>query len=446
VSVTDELEAYRKKADQIQESMASQKSQTLNWLRDLYDFNNLKGRESSTKNWQRLQASVDQAQKRPSPIHARIEVTDEAQFKELDQYFFDAFNLNKYFPKDSFSYPVIYCESLEEFYEAWLSDQKLSRKEKQKWIKSLVEECESNLARGGGVIQGVDVSGVGCYLNGWLFGKKYNIHPKVALKIPEIAEEIAEVAIHEKIGHGFLSMFSALGQAINALGTRNVKEAEQYGLEVSTDPLHKLRQKQYDALLWSSIFQQEGWATWIESYFAAFFYQIRSHPKYQFGQLRDAINAIKTGNDEEKSLKQSLRAAFEALFDDNLYPPEGLLLILDVFKQAEAQLFDQLTKLLGQPLRYVVGQLLMYRVEMNAGVQCVPHASLLAGNIKLDVKDVGLQDLKVLLSTDPISNTDTRLAMISKIKLKNLNDVVELARRCEEDLSMPVPAIYKQPM
>jgi len=34
--------------------------------------------------------------------------------------------------------------------------------------------------------------------------------------------------------------------------------------------------------------------------------------------------------------------------------------------------------------------------------------------------------------------------MISKIKLKTTNDVAELARRCEEDLSMPIPIVYKQ--
>jgi len=444
MSIEEKLNEYQQKVNQIQNTQTEKKEQILSQLRSLYDPNTLNGRENSRKTWQNLQTSLEQAKGRPTPILARIEVTDDDRFKKLDRFFFDTFNLHKYFPEKNFSYPVVFCETLEEFYEALVSDQKLSRKEKQNLIEALVKECKENLSRGAGVTLGVDISGVGCYINGWLYGTMNNLSAKAVLGVPELAEKVAETAIHEKIGHGFLSMFCALGQTINELGLRKVKDAEQFGLEVYTNPLHRLRLKQYETLLLSSFYQQEGWATWVESYFSAYYYQIKTHPKYQFDMLKNAIESIKTKDKEETEIKQVLYCAFLAIIDEDIYTPETLLKMMEVLKFAGTMFEDQLTQFLNQPLRYVMGQLLMYKVEINAGFQCVPHAALLAGNIKLDVNDVGLQDLNILLNSDPRLNADTRLVMISKLKLNNLNDVSELARRCEEDLSMPVPVIYKQ--
>ena len=56
--------------------------------------------------------------------------------------------------------------------------------------------------------------------------------PKGCIGSSGICKKIAETAVHEKIGHGFLSMFSAFGQTLNELGLRKVKDAEQFGLEV----------------------------------------------------------------------------------------------------------------------------------------------------------------------------------------------------------------------
>ncbi len=444
MNIEEKLNEYRQKVNQIQSIQTEKKEQILSQLRSLYDPDTLNGRENSRKTWQNLQTSLEQAKGRPTPILARIEVTDDDRFKKLDRFFFDTFNLHKYFPEKNFSYPVVFCETLEEFYEALVSDQKLSRKEKQHLIESLVKDCKQNLDKGAGVTFGVDISGVGCYINGWLYGKMTNLSPKAVLGVPEFAEKVAETAVHEKIGHGFLSMFSALGQTLNELGFRTVKDAEQFGLDVYTDPLHRLRLKQCETLLLSSFYQQEGWATWIESYFSAYYYQLKTHPKYQFELLKNAIESIKTKDKEETEIKQVILCAFLALIDEDPYPPEILLKMMEVLKFAGTMFDDQLSAFLGQPLRYVMGQLLMYKVEINAGFQCVPHAALLAGNIKLDVKDVGLQDLNILLNSDPRLNADTRLVMISKLKLNNINDVSELATRCEEDLSMPVPANYKQ--
>lgn len=444
MSLEQKLNEYRQKANQIQNVQTIKKEQALIHLRSFYDPSTLNGRENSLKTWQNLHSSLEQSEGRPIPMLARVEVTDDNRFKKLDKFFFDTFDLSKYFPERHFSYPIVFCETLEEFYEALVSEQKLSRKEKQILIDTLVKECKQNIDRGAGVTFGVDISGVGCYINGWLFGRRYNLSPNDVLRVPEFAEKVAEIAVHEKIGHGFLSMFSAFGQALNELGLRKVKDAERFGLEVNTDPLHRLRIEQYITLLNSSYYQQEGWATWIESYFLAYYFQINSHPKYQFEMLKNAIEGINPKDEEEKELKQFLNCAFLALIDEHIYPPEDLLNMMGILKFAETKFDNQLAGVLNQPLRYVIGQLLMYKVEINAGFQCVPHAALLAGNIKLDVNDLGLQDLKVLLNSDPRLNADTRLVMISKMKLNNLNDVSELARRCEEDLSMPVPVVYKQ--
>jgi len=45
----------------------------------------------------------------------------------------------------------------------------------------------------------------------------------------------------------------------------------------------------------------------------------------------------------------------------------------------------------------------------------------------------------------PDLNPDARLALLSRLKLENPNDVAELARRAEAELSLTVPPVLKQP-
>jgi hypothetical protein len=442
VNYYEKKEEYQKKIHQLEQSSADQKDQLLVRILRFYNTDTPSGRENRRKNWEILQTSVDH--NRQLPTLARIELTDTDQFRSLDTFFFTNFMLDQYIAFKEFSYPIIFCETLEEFAGALLSREKLSKTERQRAIGSIAEKIKYDLSNRKGSILGVDISGVACYLNGWVFGKMFNLNPAEILKVPEYFGIVAETAVHEKIGHGFLSLFSPLGRVINDLGLRNVHEAEQFEMEVNTNPLHTLRQKKYETLLASSCLQQEGWATWIESFYSRHYFRRNEHPKYQFDKLKYSIEALKVKNEGERMLKKQLCGAFDALFDENDYSPEGLLLLLSVFKQAEIVFKEQFILHLGQPLKYALGQLLMYQIEINAGFQCVPHAALLAGNICLDIDLLSLQDMIDLLNSDPRLNADTRLAMISKIKLKTTNDVAELARRCEEDLSMPIPIVYKQ--
>lgn len=443
MDLEDRLNDYRKKVNRIRQEQEVRKRKTLDEILSWYDPETKQGQENCRNVWQKQQALEDQVRHRSTEVKARIEVTEDDQLKILDEFFFERFNLHNYFPSSHFSYPVIFCETLEEFVEAELMMVKLSEKEKNKLQGKLVQDYEQE-SRSGAHVYGIDISGVGCYLNGWTFGKKYNLPPKDVLKIPELTKNVLKTAVHEKLGHGFLTMFSSMGQEMNTLGGRTILDAALFGLDVYTDPAHRLAYNQYKALLLSSIVQQEGWSTWIESYFCAnLIYRTTKHPKYTFAMLQNALSALNYKDSEEKEIKRQLIAACIALIDEDSYKPEELLEQIKFVKEASRIFDDQLSGLLSQPLRYVLGHILMYQVELKAGTQCVPHAALIAGNLKLNVDQIGLADMAVLLDTDPRLNADARLAMISKIKLEKLNDVNEFARRCEEDYSLPVPSFYK---
>lgn len=443
MDLEDRLNNYKRKVDLIMTERESTKENILAQIRKMYDPNTQTGRENSMKVWQKAQALADQASLRSTPFKGKIEVTHDNSLKLQDDFFFDTFKLHKYYPVAPFSYPVVYCETLEEFCEAYVQDKKLSEKEKQELVRQTVEQFFQK-SQSDAYIYGVDISGVGCFINGWAFGKSFNVNPKDVLKEPQLAKIVAETAVHEKLGHGFLSMFSTLGQELHMVGSGTIREAAQIDSDVYTNPVHRLRYGQHQALLSSSMYQQEGWSTWIESFFAEHYFQTDSHPKYTFEKLHNAILKLNCKNNEEKQMKDILIMACTSLVNENVYTPEELLVLMGLVKLSETVFDEQIQSSLSQDLRYVLGFILMYQVELNAGIQCVPHAALLAGNLKLNVDQIGLQDLKVLLETDPRLNTDTRLAMISKIKLNNLDDVTEFATRCEQDLSMPVPAIYKQ--
>ncbi|NLB70955.1 MAG: hypothetical protein GX797_02975 [Chloroflexi bacterium] len=443
MDLEDRLNDYRKKVNRIRQEQEVMKRKTLDEILSWYDPETKQGQENCHNVWQKQQSLEDQVRHRSTEVKARIEVTEDDQLKILDEFFFERFNLHNYFPSSHFSYPVIYCETIEEFVEAQSMDVKLSEKEKNKLLGKLVQEYEQE-SRRGSYVWGMDISGVGCYLNGWAFGKKHNHPPKDVLKIPELAKNVLKTAVHEKLGHGFLTMFSTLGQEMHTLGGRTILDADLIGLDVYTDPAHRLAYNQHQALLSSSIIQQEGWSVWIESYFCAnLINRTTKHPKYTFAMLLNAISALNFKNSEEKEIKRRLIAACTVLIDENSYKPEVLLEQIKIVKGASRIFDDQIMGLLSQPLRYVLGHILMYQVELRAGTQCVPHAALLAGNLKLNVNQTGLADMTVLLDTDPRLNADARLAMISKIKLEKLNDVNEFARRCEEDYSLPVPTFYK---
>ena len=114
----------------------------------------------------------------------------------------------------------------------------------------------------------------------------------------------------------------------------------------------------------------------------------------------------------------------------------AVVLLLDNVK---GPLDDQLAEKLGQPLRYILGELLFCQAEENLGPKCVPYAALIAANVTLDPAQMGLSDLSTLLKGDARLNPNARMAAISRLKLQQKDDVRDMAKMVSAQLSFSVP-------
>jgi hypothetical protein len=153
----------------------------------------------------------------PSPARALVDMAKNSNFQEYDETFIEIFHLDAYYPAFRLRYPTKYCETLGEFSIPQLSQEELSPEEHQKKIKAMVAELEEQ-ARKGKLFKGYYISGLGAFINGWLFDQLYKCSEGEAYKRADAWPHILETAIHEKLGHGFLSEYSALGQVENQLG------------------------------------------------------------------------------------------------------------------------------------------------------------------------------------------------------------------------------------
>jgi len=110
-----------------------------------------------------------------------------------------------------------------------------------------------------------------------------------------------------------------------------------------------------------------------------------------------------------------------------------------VLEMVGNQVDDLLAQKLNQPLRYVVGELLLTQAEANLGPLCVPYAALIAAGVTFDPVQVGLSDLRDLLSRDLRLNPDARLALISRLRLEKKDDVRGMAKNVAALLSFSIP-------
>jgi hypothetical protein len=145
-------------------------------------------------------------------------------------------------------------------------------------------------------------------------------------------------------------------------------------------------------------------------------------------------------NDE---LQAVLQGALTILFldpDVNIAQIHAAVMVLQDINQNFQM---EIMSVLGQPLIYAVGSLLMSQAEANMGAACVPYAALIAANVKFNFEEISLTDLTTLLLSDPSLYPDVRLAVLSRIKLEQHGSIKELAQRAQAELSFSVPQALK---
>lgn len=392
---------------------------------------------------QQIQSSAGKNRQSPPPLplhpNALIDMTNSDPLRELDRTFINMFHLPQYFPTNKLSYPTILCEGLEEFFTPFLSGMNYSQQTRDQELKRLISEAQEVAKKHKGGIFGVNFPGQGCYLNGWLFAYLANIQTNQVMTTPSVFQKVLGTAAHEKLGHGFLSVYSSLGEIKTNLGLTLVQIADQFGLAASDDAMARLRYQQNSLLFTVSQFLEEGWATWIENYLKGKLFQSGTNPSHSIEEIIQAVEHLPAEIKNVNEVKESFLSALGILLGDEDQTMGDILQSIRFLAYAGGQLDDYFSSQIRQPLRYALGELLCMQCESNLGVECVPYAALIAGNITFDPVKISVSDLSNLLSTDPRLNPDARLAAVSRIKLEKPGSVKELSQKVSSLLSFSIP-------
>lgn len=379
-----------------------------------------------------------------APVSGLVNLTGSDRLQQLDEAFAALFELGRYYPVEKLRYPTVYCESLPEFFAPMLEMMDYSAEIRQAELAQRIRQAEemARQTRGGGTF-GVNIPGKGAYLNGWLFAYNTRLSPRQAFEKPEILRHILATAVHEKLGHGFLGVYSALGAVKTRLGLTQIDLARQFHLRTADDPIASLRTQQANLLFIFSQLLEEGWATWIESFFDARIAPGAPHPRYAPQPVLDAVQALPDDLPQRAEVQQAFFWAMVMLFGEQDLDGPDLLKALRILAMIGDSLDQYFCERLHQPLRYIIGELIMTQAECNLGAGCVPYAALIAANITFDPATISLNDLNSMLSGDPRLNPDARMVALSRLKLRQPGSVPELVRHASASLSISVPGELK---
>lgn len=395
-------------------------------------------------------AQIAQSKQRIEPLHkipqALIDLHSSTPLRDLDAAFIEIFSLDSYYPTKPLEYPTIFCESLEEFFTTIVEQLNLSAEARQAELTRLSADAQRTANEsGGGGIFGYNLPGLGCYLNGWLFVYGHDIPPRGAFQNPELLKGVLGTAAHEKLGHGFLSAYSALGRVKAELGISVHETARRFGVRSSDDPVDSLRQSQAQLLNMASQIVEEGWSTWVETFLASNLMGAGGHPRYSLEAIIKAIQNLSAEIPNHGEIQSVLLGSLQVIFaqEPEAVPLSVLHQAVMVIEMLGSELDEYFSNALSQPIRYAVGELIMAQAGVNLGPVCVPYAALIAANISFDPEEISLADLREMFASKPNLNPDARLAALSRLQLSQANSVSELAERAAGELSFSVPVELK---
>ncbi|MBN1954142.1 MAG: hypothetical protein JW900_03730 [Anaerolineae bacterium] len=386
------------------------------------------------------------------PLPAReVVISHAALLQRLDQLMWAVFDLGRAFPGQPLSrYSVVYCEALEEFFAPLVAELDISETARAEGLRELVEAAERRAREGNGGTLGVNLPGRGCYINGWLFGFMGGQSASGALQDPQVFPRILATVCHEKLGHGFIAELTAVGREKTALGLWRFDLARRFSLRTVDSPRSALLARKDELLYHVSKFTEEGWATWVDEYMLWQAAQnglvdAAAAPKpgaqYTLQQVGQVLSAVHRRAPEFRDVVQRMDEAIRVLLVSP-DPPEDLSLLFSAVRtwQQEAQLLDDaFAQMTGQPALYVLGYLLLRRLEVRLGWRNLPYAVAIAANVEYDLDNSSVTDLERLVASDPRLNVDARLALLSCLELQPGQGMSDLARQARERLSLAVP-------
>ncbi len=390
----------------------------------------------------------------PPSVAAQVSLGGAGLLQQLDALMWQAFALDSRFPGAPLGkYPVIYCETLEEFFTQLVLDADASESAKQEYIAGMIAEAEAQARASGGGTLGVNLPGRGCYVNGWLFGLAHGGAAQAALQNPKVLPHIVATVCHEKLGHGFIADLTAIGQEKTNMGLWRFDLARRFALRAVDTPQSALLRAKDTQVYHATKFTEEGWATWIEHimvWLAARQGLLPSNgapgplqPKYSLAAVAQVLEYLRQGTpprSDERQFMELVAALTQILTDDkNEYTEADVFTAVRAWQQLAPAFDEVFSQVFGQPTLYVLGYLLLRRLEARLGWQNLPYAVALAGNVTYDLETISLNDLATLLQSDPRLNVDARLALLGTLQLQPGQGPADLARLARERLGYATP-------
>ena len=385
-------------------------------------------------------------------VDAQVTLGNDAVLQQVDGLLWQAFALGSVCEDSPLRvYPVVYCETLEEFYSAILASQDLSETIRKALLAQEVAEAQAR-AEEGEVILGVNLPGQGCYINGWFFGLKSEQAPHAALQDAATFPRIFSTVCHEKLGHGFISAFTAMGREKTQLGLWRHELAERFSLRTADSPQGMLLLKKHALIHHTSILTEEGWATWIAQAMvrlaasngllaerrASGASRADAYTLEALGELLTDLQAHTEG--EARRVADAFVKALQVLLiDDEVADASAIFWAVRTVRTMAGALDDLFSAKFGQPTAYVLGYLMLQRLERRIGWENVPYAVMIAGNVVYDLETTALTDLESALASDPGLNVDVRLALLGRLALGKGEGHRALAQQARELLNFAVP-------
>lgn len=381
------------------------------------------------------------------PAAQRLDLQGVAALRRLDRLLWDTLGLGDFFPYRPFAdYPIVYCETLEDFFRPLVEMFDVSERTRREYLEALVRQAEEGARRGTAEL-GYNLPGHGCYLNGWFFAQGRAADARAALSDPAIFPWIVSTAVHERLGHGFLATFTRLGQEETRAGLLRYDIARRFQLRTTDTPQGELLAEKSEVIHRTSLFYQEGWATWITQALVEPALQagiIRSRPELPTGgftapRVGELLARLRAGLGEEARAARVVLEALTVLLGREAPAEEQIHAAMRAWQELAPLLDPAFCQALGQGTPYVLGFLLLQRLEGGVGARGVPYALALAGNLTYGLEEMAVSDLRALAAEKPRLNADTRLALLCRLVLERPGDVAELGRRAREELNLAVP-------
>lgn len=384
--------------------------------------------------------------------YAMVDLYRAYDLEMIDRLMAEDFELRRYFPDRSLAYPTIYCETLEEYFQPHVEYLDVSESTKEQLVRQLEEQSKerAELRPGTGEF-GVNWPGRGCYLNGWLFAHGRAENARAALADPTVLPFVLATAAHEKLGHGFITEFSAAGQEKKELQLWRYDIGSRFDLQVVDSPQATLLHEKWGILYQSSQYTEEGWAVWIQNYILGRLQELSAEEgQMDFGRARrdyaleDTIRALEKieFKHKDKNLRgfaHWVRESMQRIFLQPDVDLETLHKAVLTLQDYGGRLAQPIGELLGQPLSYVLGSLLFDRLEQALGNKCVPYALIIACNLSYHLAEISNTDLARIVHDDPRLNIDSRLVQLTRLELDARNDIVALGQGAREVLNLSPP-------